>query len=90
MIVAVLRTLAEPLRPGAMRLLAVGLKPRVRWVMQTLGATERGQSRHMQALKQAGRVGNRRAVRCVRHQLDRKALLDAALARDPVADEAAA
>ena len=70
MIVAVLSALAEPTRLGAMRLLADGSEHCVCELMQTLGATQSRMSRHMQVLRQAGLVQDRRDAQWVRYRLN--------------------
>lgn len=69
MIVAVLSALAEPTRLGAMRLLADGSEHCVCELMQKLGATQSRMSRHMQVLKQAGLVLDRRDAQWVRYRI---------------------
>lgn len=70
MIVAVLSALAEPTRLGAMRLLADGSEHCVCELMQKLGATQSRMSRHMQVLRQAGLVLDRRDAQWVRYRLN--------------------
>ena len=70
MIVAVLSALAEPTRLGAMRLLADGSERCVCELLQTLGATQSRMSRHMQVLRQAGLVQDRRDAQWVRYRLN--------------------
>ena len=70
MIVAVLSALAEPTRLGAMRLLADGSEHCVCELMQKLGATQSRMSRHMQVLRQAGLVQDRRDAQWVRYRLN--------------------
>lgn len=69
MIVAVLSALAEPTRLDAMRLLADGSEHCVCELMQKLGATQSRMSRHMQVLKQAGLVIDRRDAQWVRYRI---------------------
>lgn len=70
MIVAVLSALAEPTRLDAMRLLAGGSELCVCDLMRKLGATQSRMSRHMQVLKQAGLVVDRRDAQRVRYRID--------------------
>lgn len=96
MIVAVLSALAEPTRLDAMRLLADGSEHCVCELMRNLGATQSRMSRHMQVLKQAGLVVDRRDAQWVRYRINPnlssplRRLVDAALARDLVPAEAGA
>ena len=69
MIVAVLSALAEPTRLEAMRLLADGSEHCVCELMRKLGATQSRMSRHMQVLKQAGVVVDRRDAQWVRYRI---------------------
>lgn len=95
MIVAVLSALTEPTRLEAMRLLADGSEHCVCELMRKLGATQSRMSRHMQALKQAGLVVNRRDAQWVRYRIGPDLsppltrLVGAALAQGLVAAEAA-
>lgn len=70
MIVAVLSALAEPTRLEAMRLLADGSAHCVCELMRKLGATQSRMSRHMQVLKQAGLVLDRRDAQWVRYRIN--------------------
>lgn len=70
MILAVLSALAEPTRLEAMRLLADGSEHCVCELMQKLGATQSRMSRHMQVLKQAGLVVDRRDAQWVRYRVN--------------------
>lgn len=70
MIVAVLSALAEPTRLEAMRLLADGSELCVCDLMRRLGASQSRMSRHMQVLKQAGLVVDRRDAQWVRYRID--------------------
>ncbi|MCL7466781.1 metalloregulator ArsR/SmtB family transcription factor [Phaeovulum sp. NW3] len=70
MIVAVLSSLAEPTRLEAMRLLADGSEYCVCELMRKLGATQSRMSRHMQVLKQAGFVVDRRDAQWVRYKIN--------------------
>ncbi|ULB09604.1 ArsR, metalloregulator ArsR/SmtB family transcription factor [Cereibacter azotoformans] len=90
MIVTVLSALAEPTRLGAMRLLADGSEHCVCELMRKLGATQSRMSRHMQVLKQAGLVVDRRDAQWVRYRINPdlppplSRLLDAALSAEEV------
>ena len=96
MIVAVLSAMAEPTRLEAMRLLADGSEHCVCELMRKLGATQSRMSRHMQVLKQAGLVVDRRDAQWVRYRINPDLapplarLIEAALDRDLAAGEAAA
>lgn len=96
MVLAVLSALAEPTRLEAMRLLADGSEHCVCELMRELGATQSRMSRHMQVLKHAGLVVDRRDAQWVRYRLnpDLSAplarLIDAALDRELAAQERAA
>ncbi|MCB6178780.1 metalloregulator ArsR/SmtB family transcription factor [Rhodobacter sp. Har01] len=70
MIVTVLSALAEPTRLEAMRCLADGGEHCVCELMRRLGATQSRMSRHMQVLKQAGLVVDRRDAQWVRYRLN--------------------
>ena len=70
MIVAVLSALAEPTRLEAMRLLSDGSEHCVCELMQHLGATQSRMSRHMQVLRQAALVVDRRDAQWVRYRLN--------------------
>ena len=88
MIVTILSALAEPTRLAAMGLLADGSEHCVCELMQQLGATQSRMSRHMQVLKQAGLVTDRRDAQWVRYRINPALppgiarLLHAALAPD--------
>ena len=69
MIVAVLSALAEPTRLAAMRLLDDGGEHCVCELMRKLGASQSRMSRHMQVLKQAGLVVDRRNAQWVRYRI---------------------
>ena len=79
-----------------MRLLADGSEHCVCDLMRTLGATQSRMSRHMQVLKQAGLVVDRRDAQWVRYRLNPDLspplarLVAAALERDITIKEAAA
>lgn len=96
MIVAVLSALAEPTRLEAMRLLADGSEHCVCELMRKLGATQSRMSRHMQVLKQAGLVVDRRDAQWVRYRINPDLspplarLVEAALVRELSLKEAAA
>lgn len=70
MIVAVLAALAEPTRLSAMHLLADGSEHCVCELMRKLGASQSRMSRHMQVLKQAGLVVDRRDAQWVRYRIN--------------------
>ena len=96
MVLAVLSALAEPTRLEAMRLLADGSEHCVCELMRELGATQSRMSRHMQVLKHAGLVVDRRDAQWVRYRLNSDLsaplarLIDAALDRELAAQERAA
>ncbi|MEZ5796735.1 MAG: metalloregulator ArsR/SmtB family transcription factor [Paracoccaceae bacterium] len=96
MIVTILSALAEPTRLGAMRLLSDGSEHCVCELMRALGATQSRMSRHMQVLKQAGLVVDRRDAQWVRYRLrpglapPLARLIEAALAGDLAAEGAGA
>ena len=96
MIVPVLSALAEPTRLEAMRYLSDGSEHCVCELMRKLGATQSRMSRHMQALKQAGLVVDRRDAQWVRYRinpdlpLSLARLVDAALERPIMVTERAA
>lgn len=96
MILAVLSALAEPTRLESMRLLADGSEHCVCELMRKLGASQSRMSRHMQVLKQAGLVVDRRDAQWVRYRInpDLSAtlvrLIEAALENPIVAPEDAA
>jgi ArsR family transcriptional regulator len=95
MIVAVLSALAEPTRLEALRCLADGSEHCVCELMRKLGATQSRMSRHMQVLKQAGLVVDRRDAQWVRYRINPDLspplarLVAAALDRDLMAEAAA-
>jgi ArsR family transcriptional regulator len=95
-ILAALAALAEPTRLEAMRLLADGSEHCVCDLMRTLGATQSRMSRHMQVLKQAGLVLDRRDAQWVRYRINPDLplalarLVDAALERPIMVTERAA
>jgi ArsR family transcriptional regulator, arsenate/arsenite/antimonite-responsive transcriptional repressor len=96
MIISVLAALAEPTRLDTMRLLADGSEHCVCELMRALGATQSRMSRHMQVLKQAGLVSDRRDAQWVRYRLNPDlapaiaALLEAALSADVSGERRAA
>ena len=96
MILAVLSALAEPTRLEAMRLLADGSEHCVCELMRKLGATQSRMSRHMQVLKQAGLVLDRRDAQWVRYRISPELspclarLVEAALERPIMVTERAA
>lgn len=67
---AVLSALSEPIRLGAIRILADGGEHCVCDLMKRLDATQSRMSRHMQTLKQAGLVVDRRDAQWVRYRLN--------------------
>ena len=96
MILSVLSALAEPTRLEAMRLLADGSEHCVCELMRKLGATQSRMSRHMQVLKQAGLVLDRRDAQWVRYRISPELspslvrLIEAALERPIMVTEQAA
>lgn len=96
MILAVLSALAEPTRLEAMRLLADGSEHCVCELMRELGASQSRMSRHMQVLKQAGLVVDRRDAQWVRYRINpelpqsQACLVEAALERRIMAMESVA
>jgi ArsR family transcriptional regulator len=96
MILAVLSALAEPTRLEAMRVLADGSEHCVCELMRKLGASQSRMSRHMQVLKQAGLVVDRRDAQWVRYRINPDLrpsfarLVEAALERQIVAMESVA
>lgn len=79
----ILSAMSDQTRLAAMRLLYDGDEHCVCELMRVIGATQSRMSRHMQALKQAGLVVDRRDAQWVRYRMppdlspDLKALLDA-------------
>ena len=67
--IPVLSALAEPTRLGAVKILADGGEHCVCELMRELGASQSRMSRHMQMLKQAGLVTDRRDAQWVRYRL---------------------
>lgn len=88
MILPVLSALAEPTRLGAMRLMQDGSEHCVCELMTKLGVTQSRMSRHMQVLRQAGLVVDRRDAQWVRYRLnpdlapELAAVVDAVLAAE--------
>ncbi|MFD2175862.1 ArsR/SmtB family transcription factor [Rhodobacter lacus] len=70
MMLSVLSALAEPTRLQAVCLLADGSEHCVCELMQKLGATQSRMSRHMQVLRGAGLVLDRRDAQWVRYRLN--------------------
>lgn len=70
MILTVLSALAEPTRLSAVRMLRDGSELCVCDLMRALSATQSRMSRHMQVLKQAGLVVDRRDAQWVRYRLN--------------------
>ena len=70
MILNVLSALAEPTRLGVIALLADGSEHCVCELMPKLEATQSRMSRHMQVLRQAGLVVDRRDAQWVRYRLN--------------------
>ncbi|MFN4141234.1 ArsR/SmtB family transcription factor [Aestuariivirga sp.] len=67
---AVLSALSEPTRLAAVRILADGGEHCVCELMKRLDASQSRMSRHMQILKQAGLVSDRRDAQWVRYRLN--------------------
>lgn len=70
MILPVLSALSEPTRLEAMQLLYDGDEHCVCELMKVIGATQSRMSRHMQVLKQAGLVTDRRDAQWVRYRVN--------------------
>jgi ArsR family transcriptional regulator len=93
---ALLSALAEPTRLGAIQILADGREHCVCQLMARLDATQSRMSRHMQTLKQAGLVVDRRDAQWVRYRLNpdlpapARAILNAVLAAAAVEERTAA
>ena len=91
MIFVVLSALAEPTRLAAIRMLRDGSEHCVCDLMRRLDATQSRMSRHMQVLKQAGLVVDRRDAQWVRYRLNPdlpdniRLLIDAALTEEVTA-----
>jgi len=96
MVISVLAALAESTRLETMRLLDDGAEHCVCELMPALGATQSRMSRHMQVLKQAGLVVDRRDAQWVRYRRNPDlapaiaALLDAALGASAAPERSAA
>lgn len=96
MIVANLSALAEPTRLEAMRILVGRSELCVCDLMRQLGATQSRMSRHMQILKRAGLVVDRRDAQWVRYRINPELsphlarLVEAALAPEFAAKESEA
>ena len=96
MVIAVLSALAEPTRLETMRMLNDGSEHCVCEMMRALGASQSRMSRHMQVLKQAGLVSDRRDAQWVRYRRNPDlapaiaVLLDAALSAEVPAERSAA
>lgn len=92
----ILKTLAEPTRLAALRLLWDGQEHCVCELMERLGATQSRMSRHMAMLKVAGLVTDRRDAQWVRYRraatipANVEALIEAALTLATQADRIAA
>ncbi|MEI2385054.1 metalloregulator ArsR/SmtB family transcription factor [Breoghania sp. JC706] len=95
MVLSVLSALAEPTRLEAMRLLKDGAEHCVCELMAKLDATQSRMSRHMQVLRQAGLVCDRRDAQWVRYRLNPdlrpeiRAILDAVFDAEASEREAA-
>lgn len=70
MILSVLSALAEPTRLAAMAILWEGGEHCVCELMARLGASQSRMSRHMQILKQAGLIVDRRDAQWVRYRVN--------------------
>ena len=94
--IAILSALSEPTRLGAIRILADGGEHCVCQMMARLDATQSRMSRHMQTLKQAGLVTDRRDAQWVRYRLNpdlppqKRAILDAVLTAAEIEERQAA
>ncbi|MFN7225389.1 MAG: ArsR/SmtB family transcription factor [Paracoccaceae bacterium] len=93
---AVLSALSEPTRLGAIQILADGKEHCVCQLMTRLDATQSRMSRHMQTLKQAGLVVDRRDAQWVRYRLNpdltpaTRAIVDAVLQAAEIEERKAA
>jgi ArsR family transcriptional regulator len=93
---AILSALSEPTRLAAMQILADGGEHCVCELMKRLDASQSRMSRHMQTLKQAGLVSDRRDAQWVRYRLRSdlppatRAILDAVLAAAALEERKAA
>lgn len=96
MITEILSAMAEPTRLEALRLLHDGREHCVCELMDKIGASQSRMSRHMQVLKQAGLVSDRRDAQWVRYRINEdlpgelRALLDAAIAAGALHERTAA
>ncbi|MFN3847023.1 MAG: ArsR/SmtB family transcription factor [Paracoccaceae bacterium] len=94
--VALPSALAEPTRLGAMQILADGQEHCVCQLMARLEASQSRMSRHMQTLKQAGLVVDRRDAQRVRYRLnpalaaELRAIVDAGLVAAEIEERIAA
>ncbi|MDP2063157.1 MAG: metalloregulator ArsR/SmtB family transcription factor [Phaeovulum sp.] len=70
MVLPVLSALAEPTRLAAVRILWDGSEHCVCELMKRLGTSQSRMSRHMQVLRQAGLVVDRRDAQWVRFRID--------------------
>lgn len=70
MILPILSALADPTRLAALRLLVDGDEHCVCELMRLVGATQSRMSRHMQVLRQAGLVVDRRDAQWVRYRMN--------------------
>ena len=92
----VLSALAEPIRLAAVQVLADGGEHCVCELTARLDATQSRMSRHMQTLKQAGLVVDRRDAQWVRYRLNpdlaptTQAILEAVLAAAAIEERTAA
>lgn len=93
---AILSALAEPTRLAAVQILADGSEHCVCELMKRLDATQSRMSRHMQTLKQAGLVTDRRDAQWVRYRLNpnlapaTRAILEAVTAAAEIEEKRAA
>ena len=96
MILPILTALTEPTRLSAMSILWDGGEHCVCELMARLDATQSRMSRHMQTLKQAGLVTDRRDAQWVRYRLNpdlppqMRAILDAVLTAAEIEERQAA
>jgi len=70
MILPILNALSDPTRLAALAMLSDGGERCVCELMRELGATQSRMSRHMQILRQAGLVRDRRDAQWVRYRLE--------------------
>lgn len=84
--IAILSALSEPTRLSAVVILSDGREHCVCELMRLLNVTQSRMSRHMQTLKQAGLVSDRRDAQWVRYRLNpamtasTRAIIDAVVA----------